>query len=559
MAKSPLRVILLGGVGEIGKNATVYEYEGSLLLVDAGVKFPDDEMLGIDLVIPDFEYVVERADALRAIVLTHAHEDHIGSLPFLIRQLPAAHPVVLAGAPLTLGLVDVKLAEYGVRDRVIYHQIEPTERHQFGPFAVEFIHVNHSVPDAVALAVRCGAGVVVHTGDFKFDPTPLDENPSDTQRLAELGREGVLALLCDTTRVEEPGRTGSERVVGESLTRIIERAPGRVILATFASNITRLRQVMGAAHVLGRRVAVTGRSMIRNIEVAHEMGYMPEMHDVMVDLKDVRHLPPTETVLLTTGSQGEPASALARMAVDDHRDIKIAAGDTVILSATPIPGNEATVARTINNLYRRGAEVVTRRRGTDTENIHVSGHASRDEIRDMIHLVQPRYCVPLHGEYRNLMQFRTLAGELGIPQDHVIITDIGDVVEFRETGASKVESVSAGAVLVDGLTLGVTHAVLRDRHKLAAEGVLVVTIAIDSETGRVVAGPSFITRGVFGEEGLEDALLDEARQRVLRALARLHGEPEHSVLVAKIREVIDGFLYHHTRRRPMILPVVTEI
>jgi ribonuclease J len=556
---SPLRVMLLGGVGEIGKNATLYEYAGSFLLVDAGVKFPDEQMLGIDLVIPDYQYVIEHADALRAIVLTHGHEDHIGSLAFLIRQLPGAHPIVVAGAPLTLGLVDVKLAEHRVRDRVIFHEINPEERHDFGPFGVEFIHVNHSVPDAVALAIRCEAGIVVHTGDFKFDPTPLDENPSDTQRLAELGREGVLALLCDTTRVEEPGRTGSERLVGESISRIIERAPGRVILATFASNITRLRQVMVAADHLGRRVAVAGRSMVRNVEVAHQMGYVPEAHDVMIALKDVKSLGPQETVLLTTGSQGEPASALARIAVDDHPDIKIQRGDTVVLSATPIPGNELTVSRTINNLYRRGAEVVTRRRGTDTEHIHVSGHASKEEIRDMIRWVQPKYCIPVHGEYRMLVEFRNLAGEMGVPEDHVILTEIGDVVELGETGARKAGTVTAGAVMVDGLTLGVTHTVLRDRRRMADEGVLIVTVAIDAETGEIVAGPSLMSRGLFDGNDPQEDLMDVARQRVVRGLARLHGRSDHAVIGAKIREVLEGYFYHHARRLPMVVPIVTEI
>jgi ribonuclease J len=560
VAQAPLRVTPLGGVNEIGKNSTLFEYEGSFLLVDAGVKFPEDDMLGIDLVIPDFNYVVTHADELRAIVLTHAHEDHIGALPFLLRQLPASRPVPVAGAPLTLGLVDVKLAEHGLRDRVTYHEIHPEQRHEFGPFGVEFIHVNHSVPDAVALAIRTGAGIVVHTGDFKFDPTPIDDNPSDTQRLVELGKEGVLALLCDTTRVEEPGRTGSERVVSEALTRVMERATGRIVLATFASNITRLRQVMVAARQLGRRVAVTGRSLIRNIEVAHEMGYVPELHDVAVQVADLKLLPANETVLLTTGSQGEPASALARMAVDDHRDVKILPGDTVILSASPIPGNEMTIDRTINNLYRRGATVITRRRGTDTENIHVSGHGSKEEIRDMLRFVRPKYCVPLHGEYRNLIEFRLLAGEMGIPQDHVLLTEIGDVIEFRETGAKRAGTVPSGTVLIDGLTQGVTKAVLRDRHHLASEGVLVVTLASNSETGRVVSGPELISRGVFDENSEDlDGLLDEARTRIIRALNRIHGEPETSVIDTRLRQVLEGFIYHHTHRRPMILPIITQV
>ena len=559
MAVGPLRIAPLGGVGEFGKNCTLYEYAGSSLLVDAGLKFPDDEMLGIDLVIPNYEYVVERADELRVVLLTHAHEDHIGSLPFLVRQLPSSRPVVLAGAPLTLGLVDAKLNEYGLRDRVIYEEIRPAEVHRFGPFAVEFIHVNHSVPDAVALAIRCDEYIVVHTGDFKFDPTPIDGEPADIQRLVELGNEGVLALMCDTTRVEEPGRTPTERIVAESLTRIMERAEGRLIVTMFASNITRLRQVITTAQNLGRSVGVAGRSLVRNLEVARSMGYMPESHGVATDIEALKGLAPKATVLLTTGSQGEPTSALARMAVDDHPGIKIVPGDTVVLSATPVPGNEITVSRTINNLYRRGAHVIAHRHGPDGEHVHVSGHGSREEIRDMLRFVRPKYCIPLHGEYRNLSEFRVLAQEVGIAEENILLTEIGDVIEFSETGVRRGDTIPSGTVFVDGLTLGVSNVVLRDRHRLAAEGVLVVQLTLDPESGQLIGPPDFIARGLFdeGSEQLDD-LVREGGRRIRRALARLTGPPERSVVESKTREVLEGYLAYHTRRRPLILPIITE-
>lgn len=555
-----LRIAPLGGVGEFGKNATLYEYEGSLLLVDAGLKFPEDEMLGIDLVIPDYGYVIERADALRVVLLTHAHEDHIGSLPFLVRQLPAARPVVVAGAPLTIGLVDAKLTEYGLRDRVYYEEIKPGELHQFGPFGVEFIHVTHSVPDAVAMAIRADKYICVHTGDFKFDPTPLDGEPADIQRLVELGDEGVTALLSDTTRVEEPGRTPTERIVGDSLSRVLEQADGRVIVTMFASNITRLRQVISTAQSMGRAVGVAGRSLIKNLEIARSMGYVPEARDVATDLAALRGLDPRGTVLLTTGSQGEPASALARMAADDHPEIKIASGDTVVLSATPIPGNEITVSRTINNLYRRGAHVIAKRFGPTGDHIHVSGHGSREEIRDMLRFVRPKYCIPLHGEYRNLMQFRMLAGEMGIPEDHVLLTEIGDVIEITEHEARHAGTVPAGAVYVDGLTLGVSNAVLRDRHHLAAEGMLVVTIMLDAETGELVGTPEFITRGLFDQDSAHyEDLVHEGRRRIARAINRLTGPPEPHLVEQKAREILDGYIYYHTHRRPLILPIITEV
>jgi ribonuclease J len=557
-SQSPLRIIPLGGVGEIGKNSTLFEYAGSFLLVDAGVKFPEADMLGIDLVIPNYSYLLERADELKAIVLTHGHEDHIGALPFLVRQLPSSRPIPLVGAALTLALVDVKLAEHGLRDRVTFYEIHPEELHQFGPFGVEFIHVNHSVPDAVALAIRTDLGVVVHTGDFKLDPTPIEEETADIQRFLELGNEGVLAVLCDTTRVDENGRTGSEKIVGDAFARIMEEATGRIIVTTFASNVTRLGQVMAAANAFGRRVAIAGRSMIRNVEVAKDLGYLPDA-GVVMDMAEARYLGPHETVLLTTGSQGEPASALSRIAADDHRDIRIQPGDTVVFSASPIPGNETMIGRTINNLYRRGAKVITRRRGTENEDVHVSGHGSSEEIRDVLAYVRPRYCIPVHGEYRHLLTFRDLAKEMGIDEDRVIITDIGDVVEIRETGASKAGRVTSGAVLVDGLTLGVTESVLRDRHHLAEEGVLVITVAIDVETGRVVAGPDFLARGVFQQDDNIDEIYDEARRRILRAISRLHDPAERTVITAKVHQVVEAYIYHHTRRRPMILPIVTEV
>ena len=559
LASGSLRIAPLGGVGEFGKNSTLYEYAGSSLLVDAGLKFPEDEMLGVDLVIPSYEYVIQRADQLRVVLLTHAHEDHIGSLPFLVQQLPAANPVVLAGAPLTLGLVDAKLQEYGLRDRVIYEEIHPGELHRFGPFAVEFIHVTHSVPDAVALAIRCDEYICVHTGDFKFDPTPIDGEPADIHRLVELGDEGVLALLCDTTRVEDLGRTPTEQLVADSLTRIMRQAPGRVIVTMFASNITRLRQVIQTAQAMGRSVGVAGRSIIKNVEIAHSLGYIPEASNIATDFDTLRGLAPNSTVLLTTGSQGEPTSALARMAVDDHPGIKIVQGDTVVLSASPIPGNEITVSRTINNLYRRGAHVIARRHGTEDEHVHVSGHGSREEIRDMLRFVRPKYCIPLHGEYRNLSEFRTLAQEVGIGAERVILTDIGDVVEFDESGVRRAGTIPSGAVFVDGLTLGVSNVVLRDRRHLAEEGVLVVTITLDAETGELIGRPEFIARGLFDDDSphLED-LVHEGERRIRRALSRLNGRPEPSVVESKTREILEGYLAYHTRRHPLILPIVTE-
>jgi ribonuclease J len=557
--ESRVRVSPLGGVGEVGKNSTLIEFGEDMLIVDAGVKFPEAELHGVDLVVCDYAYVGTRLDSLLGILFTHGHEDHIGGLPYLLMQLDPHDPIPIYGTPLTLGLISVKLKEHGMLGRVVQYAIREGQRARLGPFDIEPISVNHSIPDAVGLVIRTPAGTVFHTGDFKFDPTPIEGKTTDNERLRALGNEGVLVLLSDCVRVEQPGWTASEWGVREALEQLIDKAPGRVLVTTFASNIGRLREVVRSAHKLGRKTAIVGRSMEENLRVARELGFMDIPDGSLVDLREINDLPPEKVVLLSTGSQGEPTSVLSRIARGDHPLVKIQVNDTVIFSASPVPGNEESVARSIDNLFRRGARVIYQ---MIDPRIHVSGHASREELKHLLELVRPRYLVPLHGEHRMLWLFRELAVESGMPRENVFLTEIGDVVGFGADGAQREEPISSGSMLVDGLTIGeVTNVVLRDRRRLAADGVLFVSVTLDRETGELLSGPDFVSRG-FLQHDSEDAddLFDEARERVTSALAGDdRRRPDVGYLVGKVRDTLNSFVYERTRRRPMILPVVTEV
>ena len=559
MTGEALRISPLGGVGEVGKNSTLVELGEDMIIVDAGVKFPETELHGVDLVVCDYTYVAERLDRLLGIVFTHGHEDHIGGLPYLIMQIDPHDPIPIYGTPLTLGLISVKLKEHGMLGRVIQIAIREGQRARLGPFDVEPVAVNHSIPDAVGLVIRTPAGVLFHTGDFKFDPTPVQGRTTDNERLRQLGDEGVLVLLSDCVRVEQPGWTASEAGVREALEQLIGAAPGRVLVTTFASNIGRLCEVVRSAHKLGRKTGVVGRSMEENLRVARELGFLQIPDGSLVDLRELNDLPPEKIVLLSTGSQGEPTSVMSRIARGDHPLVKIQANDTVIFSASPVPGNEESVARSIDNLFRRGARVIYQ---TIDPRVHVSGHASREELRHLLDLVRPRYLIPLHGEHRMLWLLRELAVESGIPRQNVFLTEIGDVVAFSAEGAQREEAIQSGSVLVDGLTIGeVTNVVLRDRRRLAADGVLFVSVTLDRETGELLSGPDFVSRGFLQVDSDEsDGLFEEARERVTKALeGDTARQPDVSYLVGKVRDTLNSFVYERTRRRPMILPLVTEV
>jgi ribonuclease J len=554
-----VRISPLGGVGEVGKNSTLVEFGEDMVIVDAGVKFPETELHGVDLVVCDYSYLADRLDSLLGIVFTHGHEDHIGGLPYLIMQLDPHDPIPIYGTQLTLGLISVKLKEHGLLGRVIQYAIRDGQRSKLGPFEFEPIAVNHSIPDAVGLVIRTPAGVVFHTGDFKFDPTPVEGRTTDNERLRELGEEGVLALLSDCVRVEQSGWTASEWGVREALEQLIGLAPGRVLVTTFASNIGRLREVVRSAHKLGRKTSIVGRSMEENLRVARDLGFMNVPEGSLVDLRDLNDLPPDKVVLLSTGSQGEPTSVLSRIARGDHPLVKIQANDTVIFSASPVPGNEESVARSIDNLFRRGARVIYQ---MIDPRVHVSGHASREELKHLLDLVRPKYLVPLHGEHRMLWLFRELAVESGMPRENVFLTEIGDVVAFGESGAQREEPITSGSVLVDGLTIGeVTNVVLRDRRRLAADGVVFISVTLDRETGELLSGPDFVSRGFLQLSSEDtDALFEEARERVCEALeGDDRRQPDVGYLVGKVRDTLNSFVYERTRRRPMILPLITEV
>ena len=554
-----LRVIPLGGVGEIGKNSNLIEYGPNLILIDAGVKFPEEDQHGVDLVIPDYTYLKEHRDQLRGILITHGHEDHIGALPYLLPQIATnGRPIPIYGSDLALGFVAAKLKERRATQFADLMVIQPGKRYPLGQqIDAEFVPVSHSIPGSMAVVLHLPDGKVIATGDFKFDPTPITGPPTDEKRLRELGDEGVLLLISDTTNAEVPGHTPSEQVVRESLEKIVTEAPGRVIITTFASNITRLQHAITTAHANGRKVAVAGRSMENNTRVAVELGYLQVPMGTIVPIEQANKLPSKQVMLITTGSQGEPNSALTRIAAGEHQTIRIRQGDTVILASSRIPGNDLTVARTIDNLFRAGADVIY---NALMPSIHVSGHGARDELRHMLELTRPKYVMPVHGEYRMLVLYQKMAAEFGIPVDRVPIATIGDIWQFDEQAARKLGQVPAGAVLIDGLTIGnVTNIVLRDRQHLSEDGVIFAALVVDRATGELLNGPELVTRGFVHNEG--DGMLDTAADEVRRALKRRSGQggAEVSRLVERTTQVLGSYIYRQTHQRPMILPVVTEI
>jgi ribonuclease J len=554
LSTQSVRIIPLGGVGEIGKNATLVEYGDDLLLVDAGLKFPEEEMYGIDLVIPDIEYLKTVQNRLRAIVITHGHEDHIGALPYVLAAIDV--PVYATG--LTCGLINVKLKEHKLLGKRKIETFVPNQVVQIGPFEVQPFRVTHSIPDAVGLAITTPAGTLVFTGDFKFDQTPIFGPPPDFGTLAAIGERGVLALMSDCTRVEKAGFTSSERVIQRSFDNVIRDLQGRVIITTFASNITRVQQAIDVAYRHGRKVALVGRSMENNCSIASELNFLQYPEDTVYRLDDVRRFPLNEVMLITTGSQGEPSSVLSRLATNDHRQIKIVSGDTVIVSATPVPGNEETVARTIDNLMRLGADVIY----DPLAEVHVSGHGSREELKLMLNLMKPRYCVPVHGEYRHLVLYRRLAAEVGIPPERVLLAEIGNVIQFDDEGVRKVDHHAVGSVLVDGLTIGgASEVVLRDRQHLSRDGVLIVVVTLDGTTGQLLGGPEISSRGLAAV-GINDegGILDQARLRVIEAIeSSTSASVELGYVVSKIKDVVSEYIYQQTKARPMILPIVTEV
>ncbi len=543
-----LRIIPLGGCGEIGRNMTLFEYGENIAVVDAGLMFPENDMLGVDIVIPNINYLVEHKDWVRGIVITHGHEDHIGALPYILPQIN----VPIYATRLTRGLIEVKLREHKLAAQAQLHTVHAGDRFPLGPFIVEVFRVSHSIPDAVGVALDTPVGLIVHTGEYKFDYTPVDGQVTDFHRLAGYGERGVLALLADSTNSEREGATPSEKVVSETLDRIFAEAGGRIIVSTFASNISRVRQVIEAAQRYGRHVGIVGRSMVENTKMAQELGYLQLPDEGLLKLEEMEQLPPGEVAIVCTGTQGEPTSALVRMAQQEHKVVNVRAGDTVVLSASPIPGNEELVARTLNNLFRLGATVYYHR----LLPVHVSGHASREEQKLMISLTRPKFFIPIQGEYRHLALQAQLAHELGIPPENTFIIENGQVLELNEDSGRIVGEVPGGYVFVDGLGVGdVGDIVLRDRHHLAQDGFMIAIVAVERESGELAADPELISRGFVYVRNAEE-LLEQAKERVVAAM---HKQGHPFGVEDKIHDVLSQFLYEQTRRRPMILPVVIQV
>jgi len=548
-----VRIIPLGGLGEVGKNMTVFEADGEVVVVDAGLAFPRDEHLGVDLILPDFSYLIERDRPIRAVLLTHAHEDHVGGLPYLLRETRVEE---IWATRLTMGLIKSKLDEHGLLRAAELREIDPEgEPVEIGPFKAEFIRVAHSIPDAVAIVLDTPGGRILHTGDYKLDHTPVDGLRTDVGRLAEMGNRGVDLFLGDSTNAERPGVTGSERLVGEAFRQLIPLRTGRILVASFASNVHRMQQAVDVAVDVGRKVCVVGRSMRKNVNIARNLGYMEVPEDVLIRPNQLEEYAPGEVMILCTGSQGEPLSALVRIAYNDHAAIRVEAGDTVIISAKPVPGNELRVHDAINQLARSGAEVLHQ----EIAPVHVSGHGHAEELRTMLGLVRPKSVMPVHGEFRMLAAHARLAREGGIPEERIVLAENGSVVELDENGARIVDHVASGATFVDGLGVGdVQDVALRDRRHLSEDGVLIVVATLTSSNGSVAGAPELIARG-FAEP--DDPLLEEMREEAERVLADLleQNMTEIKLLQEHLHDGLGQLIYDRTGRRPMILPVVVEV
>ena len=547
-----LRVMPLGGVGEIGKNMTLFEYGEEIVVIDCGLMFPEEEMFGVDFVVPDATYLRERQHMLKAFLITHAHEDHIGGLPFVLPYFPG---VPVYASTLARGLLGIKIKEHKLANNPLL-AFEAGQTIELGSFSATSFRIGHSIPDAMGIALRTPVGTIVHTGDFKFDHTPVDGKMSDIHALAEFGSQGVLCLMSDSTRAENPGYTPSERTVGETFHSIMEGVEGRIIVATFASNIARIQQVFDAARSFNRKVTVIGRSMEQNVRIATELGYLTYPPDLLVPKDRIKDIPDDQLVIATTGAQGEPMAGLARMANRDHRWVEIKPGDTVIVSASPIPGNEEVVGRTIDNLFKVGANVFYH----DIKRAHVSGHASQEELKLMINLTRPRFFIPIHGEFRMLVQHGRVAAEMGIPPENIFIIENGQPIEFSSDGtARRGAPVEAGYVYVDGLSVGeVGDVVLRDRRALAADGMFLVVVTVDKQTGNMIGRPEIVTRGFVA--GPDDPVISAAADRVAAAIANPGDHTsEIGLLKAQIKDSLSQYLFERTRRRPMVFPVVVEV